>query len=134
MTEQTGSTTPPDWYTTPPAWLQQPPARRDRDDRDRDYGRDRDSRGDDARIRELETRIAGMPEAVVNALKEAIQGATQSQQSAQQQTGQQQTGQQGEAASGQQNASNGQSGGEGDATPRGQLSFAEKWFSNSLGS
>ena len=102
MTEQTGSTTPPDWYTNPPEWLRQPPpARRDRDDRDRDRDYDRrDYRGDN--MRELETAIRGMPEAVVNALKEAIQGATQQQQ----QGGQQQ---QGESTGGQQGAAQGRS-------------------------
>jgi hypothetical protein len=131
MTEQTGATNPPDWYTTPPAWLQQPPARRERDERERgDYR----SGADESRIRDLEQKVAGMPEAVVSALKEAIQGATQSQQSAQQQAGQQQAGQQQPPASDQQGAGNGQGGDDGDSTPRGQLSFADKWFSNSLGS
>jgi len=140
MTEQTGST-PPDWYTNPPEWLRNPPSRRDRDpgdsygDRDRDRrdyrDRDRDrDRGYD--VRDLETAIRGMPEAVVSALKEAIQGATQQRQSTEQNSGQQEQNS-GQQNSGQQNStgSNGAQGGA-DDQPGKQLTFADKWFSNSL--
>ena len=120
MTEQTGSTQPPEWYTNPPTWLQQPPARRrDRDD-DRDDYRDRDRGRND--VRDLETAIRGMPEAVVSALKEAIQGATQQRQVADNSTGQQKPPEQ--QGNGEQQRS--------DDAPREQLSFADKWFSNSL--
>jgi len=125
MTEQTGSQ-PPDWYRNPPDWLREPPARRGRyrdDDDDRDYRdrrRDRDSDG----LRDLEQRIAGMPEAEVNALKEAIQGATQQRQSEQQQSSppeQKQT-----AESGNKDGSGG------DDKPGEQLTWGEKFLMNKL--
>ena len=124
MTEQTGSSQPPDWYNKPPAWLTDPPPRsrdRYRDDRDDDYRgrswrRDRDDE-------DLVTAIRAMPEQVVSALKEAIQGAQQSQQS-QQNSGQQEQSKQDPPK---QQDSDG-----GDDKPREQLSFADRWFSNQL--
>lgn len=91
MSESTGSSQPPEWYTKPPAWLTDPPPRRDRyrdDDRDdyRDRGRSRRDRDDE----DLVTAIRAMPEQVVSALREAIQGAQQSQQNSGQQQQQQQ--------------------------------------------
>lgn len=124
MTEQTGSSQPPDWYTKPPAWLTDPPQRRDRyRDDDRDDYRDRRSSRRDRDDDDLVTAIRAMPEQVVSALREAIQGATQSQQ---QNSGQQQ--QQQEPPKQQEN--NG--GGSSDDKPREQLTFADKWFSNQL--
>jgi hypothetical protein len=128
MTEQTGSQ-PPDWYRNPPDWLREPPARRDRyrdDDDDRDYRSGRRSRESDT-IRDLEQRIAGMPEAVVNALKEAIQGATQQRQSEQQQRPPEQQQQQNSSS---ENSNKDGSGG--DDKPGEQLTWGEKFLMNKL--
>ena len=62
-----------------------------------------------------------MPEQVVNALREAIQGAQAQQQSAQENQQQQQKPPEQKAEN------NG-----GDSTPKEKLTFADKWFSNSL--
>ena len=122
MTEQTGQNQPPDWYTNPPAWLREPPARRGRD-RDDDHDDDRGYRSRGGRNDELEQAIAGMPEKVVSALKEAIQGATQQREAAGQQ-------QQAPPPQQQQSSNEGSSGSSsgGDSTPRQQLTFADKWF------
>lgn len=120
MTEQTGQTQPPDWYTNPPAWLREPPARRGRD-RDHDDDDDRGYRSRSGRNDELEQAIRGMPEAVVSALKEAIQGATQQREAA---------GQQQQPPAQQQQPPAQESSSGSDATPRQQLTFADKWFGN----
>jgi hypothetical protein len=125
MTEQTGSTQPPEWYTKPPQWLadlqQSPPGRRDRyrDDDDRDY---RGRGGSSADVRELETAIRAMPEQVVSALREAIQGATQGREQntggQQQNAGQQGTGQQPEQKQ--------------EETPKERLTWGERFLTNQL--
>jgi hypothetical protein len=118
MTEQTGQNQPPDWYTNPPAWLREPPPARRRE-RDHDDDDDRGYRSRGGRNDELEQAIRGMPEAVVSALKEAIQGATQQREAASQQQ---------QAPPPQQQQTSNESSSGNDSTPRQQLTFADKWF------
>lgn len=123
MTEQTGQTSPPEWYTKPPAWLTDPPARRD------PYPPDDRGRGGSSNDQELITAIRAMPEQVVSALREAIQGAQQQQRPPdppQQQTGQQQQG----TAAG--SSTSGPPQQQGEETPREKLTFADRWFANQL--
>lgn len=123
MTEQTGQTGPPEWYTKPPEWLsslqqrQSPPA----------SGGSYSAGRQDA---ELLNAVRAMPENVVNALKEAIQGASQQQgaQSAPQQHAQQ------NAAGAQQAAQSPPSGEQQqqESKPAAARTFADRWFDNSL--
>ena len=133
MTEQTGANQPPDWYRNPPEWLREPPARRGRnrdyDDDQEDSYRDRGYRRRDRdydTMRDLEQKISGMPEAVVNALKEAIQGATQQRQSSEQQQQQKPPEQQ------QSSSSDGKGDSGGDDKPGEQLTWGEKFLMNKL--
>ena len=119
MTEPTGQNAPPEWYTKPPEWLSSlrpntpPPS-----------GGGYSAGRQDA---ELLNAVRAMPENVVNALKEAIQGAqAQSGQSAPQQHAQQNTAGAQQAA--QQNPPTEQQ----ETKPAGNKTFADRWFDNSL--
>lgn len=94
---------PPEWLKNPPSWWNQRPQ-----PQQPQYAPPRDPNAD------LITAVNGMPERVVNALREAIQGAQQQPQQQSQQPQQPQ-----------QQASNN---GETQPAPRKQ-SFAEWWFS-----
>lgn len=130
MSDTPGMNNPPDWYTKPPQWLTDGPPRRGRyrDDDDDDYRpRRRDRDRDYDNMRDLEQRIAGMPEAVVNALKEAIQGATQERQAAQNSGTPQPPEQKQETSN-----SSTDNGKGGDDKPAEQLSWGERFLMNKL--
>lgn len=124
MTEQTGQNGPPEWYTKPPEWLS---AMRQTNTPPPPSGGYSAGRQD----AELLTAIRAMPENVVNALKEAIQGANAAagqgsapQQHAQQNAaGAQQAAAQPPADQQQQQQEN---------KPAAQRTFADKWFDNQL--
>jgi hypothetical protein len=121
MTEQTGQNGPPEWYTKPPEWLSAlrpsstpPPS-----------GAGYSAGRQDA---ELLNAVRAMPENVVNALKEAIQGAQQQGggQGAPQQHAQQ------NAAGAQQAAQPPAEQQQQETKPAGARTFADKWFDNQL--
>jgi hypothetical protein len=121
MTEQTGQNGPPEWYTKPPEWLSAmrqpttPPA----------SGGGYSAGRQDA---ELLTAVRAMPETVVNALREAIQGANSTAQQASAQNppaAQQQQAPPAQPPADQQQQQQ-------ETKPTGQKSFADRWFDNSL--
>lgn len=121
MTEQTGQTTPPEWWSKPPEWMTRAPASAPPAGRPASYDAGRQDQ-------ELLTAIRAMPEQVVSSLREAIQGAQQP--PAQQPPAQQPPAQQPPAQQGDQ--SGGNAAAEKDNGPKPQKTFAERWFDNSL--
>jgi hypothetical protein len=126
MTEQTGQQAgqsgPPDWWTKPPEWLtNRPAASAPPAGRPASYDAGRQDQ-------ELLTAIRAMPEQVVGALKEAIQGANAA--ASQQPPAQQPPAQQQAAPPAQQQQDNGAQ--QPDKPPASQMSFADRWFSNAL--
>lgn len=131
MTDPTGSTTPPEWYTTPPAWLSNPPTHQ------APYSPPNQGQSHGSNDQDLITAIRAMPEQVVSALREAIQGAQQARPpegSTGAPAGQAaaSTSAADSSATGSPPTATGTGTGSGEEAPKTQLTFADRWFANNL--
>lgn len=117
MTEQTGTTggqpPPPDWYSKPPEWLTRPP-QQSAPPPSQGHAQGPDLSG-------LQQAIEGMPERIVNALRDAVQAAQQQAGNQQNQTGQGQQEQQNKSG-------NNEQGVQQEEQRPGPLTFGERWF------
>jgi hypothetical protein len=135
MTDSTGSTTPPEWYTNPPAWLSNPPAHQ------APYSPPNQGQSHGTNDQDLITAIRAMPEQVVSALREAIQGAQQArppegstgapagQAASSTPAADSSTGGSTQTGTG---TGTGTATGAGEEAPKTQLTFADRWFANNL--
>jgi hypothetical protein len=130
MTESTGSTTPPEWYTNPPAWLTSPPAHQQAAPpaHQAPYSTGQHGSND----QDLITAIRAMPEQVVSALREAIQGAQQAQPSTTGAPAAQGASSTPAATQTGTGTGTGTGAATGEEPPKEQVTFADRWFSNKL--